>query len=117
MNPDKAKLHNEIALQALLDNTINLQNNTSSVHLQLIKIFKFNPEVVRVLNAQYRKGLQEYGMTLNVHSPIDEDTMELEAVHELVDALCYLVTAYAKKPSPKLVMAIGNIIDAVAIIT
>lgn len=117
MSQDKANLHNELALQALLDNTIDLKSNTSSVHLQLIKIFKFKPEVVRVLNAQYRKGLNEYGMPLNVHSPIDENTMELEAVHELVDALCYLVTAYAKKPSPKLVMAIGNVIDAVAIIT
>ena len=116
MNTDKS-LHNELALQALLDNAINLQSSASSVHLQLIKIFKFKPEVVRVLESQYRKGLSEYGMPLNIHSPIDENTMELEAVHELVDAICYLATAHAKKPSPDLVIAIGHVIDAVSIIT
>jgi hypothetical protein len=105
-----SKLHN---LQSLLDNAINLESETSSVHLQLATIFKFNPDVNRVLQAQYQKGLNEYGMTLNINSPIDENTMELEALHELVDALCYTVTAYKKTPSPKLLIAIGHIIDAI----
>jgi hypothetical protein len=73
--------------------------------------------VNRVLDAQYQKGLSEYGVPLNINSPIDENTMELEALHELVDALCYTVTAYSKKPSPKLVLAIGHIIDAIFSIT
>ena len=112
-----SNLHNELALQSLLDNAINLTSETSSVHLQLMNIFQFKPEVNRVLDAQYRKGLNEYGMPLNISSPIDENTMELEALHELVDALCYTVTAYKKTPSPKLVMAVGHIIDAIFCIT